>query len=244
MGSFLFLISLNCCLMLFSPSFCWLEELTYPPAALSCSCWKELAEASMLGRPIPEVCPIGISSSEKGFNLCLFSPWVVEVVRGVSLSLFLLMSSLCGVWRTEVSILDSCLWGTIRTGCCSVTIGASDVCSFCPGCSFSSWWTCCCCWTYACCTYSCSISFSLPLLGAWFVVLTTSWCVVEDEAVAPTWGFGRENTYAGSSKSAILRRFFLALSFSSYFVIGSSSVPLFHFDWFAYCSMWGNPTWS
>ena len=74
MGSFLFFMSLNCCLMLCSPPLCWLEELTSPPAVLSCSCWKELAEASMLGRPIPKVFPIGISSSEKGFNLCLFSP--------------------------------------------------------------------------------------------------------------------------------------------------------------------------
>ena len=74
MGSFLFFISMNCCLMPSSPPLCLLEELTSPLIILSCSCWKELAEASRFGGPMPNDCPIGISSSERGFILCLFSP--------------------------------------------------------------------------------------------------------------------------------------------------------------------------
>ena len=74
MGSFLFFISMNCCLMPSSPPLCWLEELNSPPTVLSCSYWKELADASMLGGPMPKDFPIGISSSERGFILCLFSP--------------------------------------------------------------------------------------------------------------------------------------------------------------------------
>jgi len=50
--------------------------------------------------------PSGISSLEKGFSLCLFSPgWFVEVVGGVSsyLSLFLVLSSLARVCNTGIS---------------------------------------------------------------------------------------------------------------------------------------------
>jgi len=101
--------------MLDSPLLYCPEELTSPPSGLCSSYWKELADASVLGGPIPMDVPIGISSSEKGLSLCLFSPCcVVDVVRGVScsLSLFLLLSSLMGVWITEVSTVVSCIWGT------------------------------------------------------------------------------------------------------------------------------------
>ena len=82
---------------------------------LSCSCWKELAEVSLLGGPMPNASLIAISSSGKSLSLCLFSPWSIEDVKGVSLSLFLKtnVSSFCGVWRTEASNVVSCLGGNV-----------------------------------------------------------------------------------------------------------------------------------
>ena len=99
-GSLLLLASLKKSLMLSALLLPCPEELTSPSAVLSSSCCIELAEVSKL-------C---ISSSPKGFSLCLFSD---PSVRGVSLSLFLLISSLRGVWRSEGSTLESVLGGAI-----------------------------------------------------------------------------------------------------------------------------------
>jgi len=64
--------------------FC-LEELTSAPCCLSFSYSKELVDVSMLRGTGCSASPSGISSSEKGFNLYLFSPgWSVEVAGGVS----------------------------------------------------------------------------------------------------------------------------------------------------------------
>lgn len=70
-------MSMNCFLMLDSDLVCCPDELTSPPCCLSCSCSKELADASVLGGPIPMDGLIGTSSSEKGSESLCFLPLLI-----------------------------------------------------------------------------------------------------------------------------------------------------------------------
>ena len=146
-------------------------------------------------------CLIAMSSSWESFNLCLFSPLMKDEVWGVSLSLFLVKSSFCGVWRTEVSTLVSVLGGTSVWGCCSVETGRSVPFSCCKGCySLDCDCSCCCpnsCYSISSCccnkvstcssvnTGGCSTCLPLSLLAAWVVCLVVCCCAAEVVVAAP-----------------------------------------------------------
>ena len=163
----------------------------------------QLADVSMLGGTMPSVGLSGISSSEKRLSLCHFSPaWSVEAVIGVSscLSLFLILSSLVGVYNIGISTVASCVGGACPWVCWSVEAGCSAISScFSKLGSYSS-----------CCT-----SFPLAVDVAWTAAWAGCWGTVEEEALSPRCRRAGKNTCPKYSRSTTFSSFLIAFCANS-----------------------------
>ena len=209
---------------------CGLVDDTSTLCCLSSSCLWELVDVSITGEVcwlttlsplrLPVIYSI-ISSSDRGFNLCLFAPgYSVGLLIGVSssLSLFLLLSWFRGVCSAGISAALVWARGTCTCSCSldpsrwSVIIGCSVV--------------------------STSLPFEVPVTDV-LVFCVGYWEVLVEDVPTPDCWVSLKDTYPKESRSRVFSRSFIDFSIFSCSLISAIKVPSTHSSWLSSSSISG-----